>query len=290
MEIKALACQLPKELGLPFSRFSNKDIAREAVSRGIIASISGTTIWRWLSNDAIRPWCSRSWIFPRDPDFSAKAEIILDLYQGIWQGELLGKGDYIICADEKTSIQVRKRMHPGSRPGCKEIRKIEFEYQRHGALNYIAAWDVRRAKVFGICKKHTGIEPFHELVDKVMNTEPYSSAQRVFWITDNGPSHRGHVSDLRLSNWYSNAISIHTPVHASWLNQIEIYFSIVERKVLTPNDFQDTTELRNNLNSFQRHYENIAKPFQWKFSRKELNELLQKLSIDKHNLMAEQAA
>ena len=86
VEVKALACELPKKLGLPFSRLSHADIANEAISRGIVGSISGMTVWRWLSEDAIRPWCHRSWIFPRDENFAQKATPILDLYQGIWEG------------------------------------------------------------------------------------------------------------------------------------------------------------------------------------------------------------
>jgi len=283
MEIKALACQLPKELGLPFSRLSNNDIAREAVKQGIVASISGTTVWRWLSQDAIRPWLYRSWIFPRDPNFSEKAGIVLDLYQGIWLGEPLGKDDYVISADEKTSIQVRKRIHSGKAPNSKQIRRVEFEYQRGGALAYIAAWDVQRAKVFGVCEMASGIQSFHNLVDVVMKQEPYRSARRVFWITDNGSSHRGEASSNRLAQWYSNAIQIHTPVHASWLNQIEIYFSVVQRKLLTPNDFQNLDELENKLLDFQKLYEKIAKPFEWKFTRKKLTELLEKISSNKED-------
>lgn len=290
MEIKALACHLPKQFGLPFSRFSSNDIAREAIKQGIIASISGTTVWRWLSNDAIRPWLFRSWLFPRDPNFSEKAERVLDLYQGIWQGEPLCKDDYIISADEKTSIQVRRRFHPGCPPCSKQTRQVEFEYHREGYLTYIAAWDVRKAKVFGICQKTSGVQAFHKLVDLVMQQEPYCSAHRVFWITDNGSSHRGQKSVKRLADWYSNAIQIHTPVHASWLNQIEIYFSVIQRKLLTPSDFQDFDELKNRILDFQFYYEKIAKPFEWKFTRKELAEMLEKISINNSGTNVGQAA
>jgi len=89
--VKALACELPSELGLPLSRFSMGEIKREVIRRGIVASIGETTIWRWLSQDAIRPWTHRSWIFPRDPDFAQKASRVLDLYEGIWEGRPLGR-------------------------------------------------------------------------------------------------------------------------------------------------------------------------------------------------------
>jgi len=280
VEVKALACELPKKWGLPFSRLSHADIAGEAVARGIVGSISGMTVWRWLSEDAIRPWCHRSWIFPRVANFAEKAAPILDLYQGIWEGEPLGPDDYVISADEKTSIQARKRIAPGIPPGPGRRRRVEAGYKRKGALAYMAAWDVRRAKVFGICTDTTGIEPFHQLVDLVMCQEPYRSARRVFWITDNGSSHRGATSIRRLRNWYANAIQIHTPVHASWLNQIEIYFSILQRKVLTPNEFEDLIELQQNILSFQTYYEKVATPFEWKFTKDDLARVLTKLASD----------
>ena len=278
VEVKALACELPSEQKLPFSRFSCDDIAREAARRGIVASISGRTVWRWLDADAIRPWLYRSWIFPRDPRFAQKAGRVLDLYQGIWEGGILGPADYVLSADEKTSIQARSRLAEGTAPAPGQTRRVEFEYTRGGALAYVAAWDVRRAKLFGLCAATTGIATHRRLVDLVMGQEPYRSARRVFWITDNGSSHRGDVSARRLSQWYPNAIQVHTPVHASWLNQIEIYFSILQRKVLTPNEFPDLSTLEGKVMDFQGYYQTIAKPFEWKFTRSDLDELLAKLS------------
>lgn len=105
MQVKALACELPKDSGQPLSRYSRQDLVREIVGRGLVAKISGRTIWRWLQEDAIRPWQHRSWIFPRDPDFQPKAERVLDLYQGLWEGQPLGPDDFVLSADEKTSIQ-----------------------------------------------------------------------------------------------------------------------------------------------------------------------------------------
>jgi len=287
MEVKALACQLPAEQDLPFSRFSCADIARQAVQRGIVASISGRTVWRWLDADAIKPWRYRSWIFPRDPRFAEKAGRVLDLYQGMWEGQALGPDDYVISADEKTSIQARGRIAQGTAPAPGQVRRVEFEYKRAGALAYVAAWDVRRAKVFGLCAATTGIETHHRLVDLVMGQEPYRSAQRVFWITDNGSSHRGQVAADRLSHWYRNAIQVYTPVHASWLNQIEIYFSVVQRKVLTPNEYPDLLSLIRALTEFHSYYETIARPFEWKFTRQDLAQLLAKLA--KYNPVPEKA-
>jgi hypothetical protein len=285
VSVKALACQLPKELGLPFSKLTHDEIARQAEKQGIVASISGKTVWRWLSKDAIRPWCYRSWIWPRDSDFEQKAARVLDLYHGMWKGKPLDSNDFIISSDEKTSIQARRRIRGVTAPTAGCYGRVEHAYERMGALAYVAAWDVRHAKIFGLCRNSTGIDTFRELVDLVMCQEPYRSAHRVFWITDNGSSHRGQTSIDRLKSWYPHAIQVHTPIHASWLNQVEIYFSVLQRKVLTPNDFESLTELENNILSFQKEYERIAKPFQWKFTREDLKKVLAKFG-DKQQLAA----
>jgi hypothetical protein len=278
VEVKALACELPYIHGIPLSRFSINDIRQEVLARGIVAQISGSTLWRWLHSDAIRPWYYRSWIFPRDPAFVEKAIPVLDLYEGLWEGKPLGKGDYVLSADEKTSIQARSRRHPTLGPSPGKSGKVEHEYRRKGALNYLAAWDVHRGKVFGRAEAKTGIKPFMRLVDQVMNQEPYRSASRVFWIVDNGSSHRGASSIKRLQKAWPQAVLVHLPVHASWLNQIEIYFSIVQRKVLTPSYFESLADLEDCLVKFQGYYEKLAKPFKWKFTRQDLAILMKKIA------------
>jgi hypothetical protein len=282
-EVKAIACQLPSERGVPLSRFSSAEIAREAVARGIVEQVSGATVWRWLAEDAIRPWNYRSWIFPRDTDFRAKAARVLDLYAGRFEGKLLHPGEFVLCADEKPSIQARARLHPTAAPlpgGDGQL--VEHEYERMGALCYLAAWDVRRAKLFDRCEPKGGIDPFDRLVAQVMTQKPYASARRVFWVVDNGSSHRGQRSIARLQSRYKNLVLVHLPIHASWLNQVEIYFSIVQRKVLQPNDFTDLAAVEQRLLGFGRHYEQVAHPFEWKFTRDDLNRLLERLDTPNH--------
>ena len=155
--------------------------------------------------------------------------------------------------------------------------RVEFEYERGGALAYLAAWDVRRAKIFGQCSPTTGIEPFGGLVCDVMHRSPYREAKRVFWIVDNGSSHRGAAACQRLHSEFANLVLVHLPVHASWLNQIEIYFSVVERKALTPNDFPNLSAVQQRLLNSQSYYEQIARPFERKFTRAVLAKLLAKL-------------
>jgi hypothetical protein len=277
VHVKALACELPTTLGLPLSRLSVADAAQQVRQSGLVATISDSTVWRWLNADAIRPWQHRCWIFPRDAQFAIKAGRILDLYQRRWQGKLLRDDEFVLSTDEKTSIQARLRTHPTlpTQPGIS--MRVEHEYERGGAWAYLAALDVHRAKVFGRCERKTGIAPFERLVDYVMHQSPYHQARRVFWIMDNGSSHRGARCVARLQAKYPRLVPVHGPVHASWLNQIEIYFSIVQRKVLTPNDFPSLAAVKQRLLAFQNRYETMAQPFAWKFTRHDLAKLLDKL-------------
>ena len=278
-QIKALACQLPAERGIPLSRFSITEIVREVISAAIVPSVSDSSVWRWLHEDAIRPWFHRSWIYPRDTQFIEKSGKVLDLYARQWEGNPLGPDDYSICADEKTSIQARIRKHSTTPPSSGKPMKVEHEYTRGGAWTYLAAWDVHRAKTFGRCEAKSGIEPFDRLVDQVMSQAPYNTAKRVFWIVDNGSSHRGQPFVERLQKKWPNAIAVHLPVHASWLNQIEIYFAIVQRKVLTPNDFPSGLGMvEKRLLDFQFRYQEIAHPFKWKFNRQDLKERIKLIS------------
>jgi DDE superfamily endonuclease len=280
--VKAVACELPRTAGVPLSRFSRAELHRLVIERGV-TDASAATIARWLREDSLRPWQHRSWIFPTDPEFAERAGPVLDLYQGRWEGRLLHPGDLVICADEKPSIQARSRIHPtlASSPGSRGQR-VEHTYERRGALTYLAALDIgrrggRAPRVFGRSEPKGGIAPFDRLVWQVMTREPYASARRVFWIVDNGSSHRGRASIDRLEGRWPNLILVHLPTHASWLNQIEIYFSIVQRKVLEPNDYEDLAVLARTLNEFERRWNEAAEPFEWDFTRDDLAELMERL-------------
>ncbi len=276
--MKALACELPKTQGVPLSRFSRSELHRFVVEPAV-SQASAATIGRWLQEDAIKPWQHRSWIFPRDPDFLEKAGRVLDLYAGRWQGKLLEPADMVICADAKPSIQARKRIHQSEPPGPgRHGQLVEHEYERTGALTYLDAWDVRRGKLIGRSEPKGGIAAFDRLVWQVMTKEPYASARRVFWVVDNGSDHRGKASIERLEGRWRTLTLVHLPVHASWLNQVEIYHSIIQRKVLDPNDFESTAQLARTLNEFERHYNEISQPFAWSFTRQDLAELLERLA------------
>jgi transposase len=278
-EVKALACALPAEAGTPLARWSCAELAAEAVARGVVDSVSPSTVGRWLAADAIRPWRHRSWIFPRDPQFAGKAARVLDLYDRIWDGQPLGADEYVLSADEKSQLQALHRRHPDLPPAPYRIRRTEFEYRRRGTLAYLAAYDVHAARVIGRTAPTTGIAPFGELVEQVMRSEPYASAARVFWIVDNGSSHNGARSIARMRAAWPTAELVHLPIHASWLNQVEIFFSIVQRKVIKPGDFTDLHALTERLLAFQDRYNATAEPFDWHFGRKSLNRLLEQLAL-----------
>jgi hypothetical protein len=274
--VKAVACEAVHQSGLPLSRLSTTDIAEQA-RKALGKAISPSTVWRILAADAIKPWRYKYWIFPRDPHFAEKAGRVLDLSAGAWQGPPLGPKDYILSADEKTSIQARRRCHPSLSAAPGRVMRVEHEYERGGALQYLAAWDVRRGLVMGRCEPSTGIEPFGRLVAQVMEQKPYRRANRVFWVVDTGASHRGEAAARRLAQAYANLIVVHTPVHASWLNQVEIYFSIVQRKVLTPNDFASLAEVEQRLHLYEELSNQRPHPFEWKFTRVKLVEFLNRL-------------
>lgn len=179
MQVKALACELPATHDQPLSRWSLSELTQHVCQSGLVASLSDSTLWRWLHQDAIRPWQHRCWIFPRDPDFAAKAGRILDLYQRQWQDQAPQEDEFVISADEKTSIQARHRLHPALPPQPGIPMKVEHEYERRGAWAYLAALDVHRAKVFGRCEAQSGINPFDRLVAQCPVTHYFVDAEPI---------------------------------------------------------------------------------------------------------------
>ena len=242
-----------------------------------VCEASASTIWRWLHDDALKPWQTRSWIYRRDPEFQAKAARVLDLYARVFEGRRLRPNEYVVCAGENSQLQALGRRHETAAPARGRPIRYEFEYERGGTLACLAAWDVDHANLFDRVEQKTGIEPFGRLVEQVMTSEPYASAARVFWIVDHGSSHAGNASIERMQARWPTARPIHLPVHASWLNQIELYFSIAQRKALTPNDLPTRDALAERLIGFGEHYRQIARPFDWTFTRADLERVLERV-------------
>jgi hypothetical protein len=288
--VTAIACELPAKRGLPLSRFSSSEIATEVVASAVTSSISAASVRRMLAEAVIRPWRYRSWIFPRDPRFAEKAAVVLDLYERIFGGRELFDDEYVVSTDEKTSIQARCRCHPSLPPGRARLMRVEHEYERRGALNYLAALDVHSGTLLGRCEPQTGIVPFERLVADLMSREPYASARTVYLVCDNGSSHRGKASIERTAAKWPNVVLVHVPVHASWLNQIEIVFSILQRKVLSPNDSTDLDELAWRIAAFEARFNERAQPFKWRFTRCDLDLFMKKLTCNDETAGASAAA
>jgi transposase len=277
--VVALACQPPAATGVPLARWTGPELATELTAQGLVNSpVSASSILRILAEHPVKPWQYQSWIYPRDPNFATRARVVLDLYQGRYEGKPLGPGDRILSVDAKPSIQARGRCHPTLPAAPGRPARVEHEYVRNGALALLAALDVHTGKVFASTPKTTGIAPFMALMAQVMSQPEYAGAPRVFVIVDNGSDHRGRAAINRLRKAHPNAIMIHTPVHASWLNQVEIFFSIIQKKVVTPNDFASTTELSQTLLAFVDRYNQNARPFNWKFTADDLTTLLRRIS------------
>ena len=265
---KALACALPAQREAPLGRSSTTDLARLIAAHPDAPPLRRSTSWRRLDTEARKPWQHRNWRFPRDPQFGAQAGRVLDWYAGSWDGQPSAPEDGVVRADEQTTIPPR--------PG--QAMRVEHEYARGGALASLAAWDVRRGgrepAGRGRCDRTTGIVAFGTLVDRVMQQEPYRSAPRVCWIVDNGSSHRGTAAADRLQARHPTRILVHLPTQASWLNQVERCCSIVQRKVLTPNDFPDLAAVERRLLAFAARYNDTAVPCHWRCTRQQLADRL----------------
>ena len=265
--VVALACQLPAATGVPLAHWTGPELAAELTAQNLVSSpVSASSVLRILAEHPVKPWQYQSWIYPRDPDFEAKAKVIVDLYQGFYDGEPLGAGDRILSFDAKPQINARRRLHPTLPAAPGRPVRYEHEYRRKGSLALLAALDVRTGQVFASTPLTTGIKPFMDLAGQVMARPEYKNAPRVFVIVDNGSDHRGQAAVGRLARAHPNAIMIHTPVHASWLNQIEIFFSVIQKKVVTPNDFDSLEQLSRTLLAFIDRYNQTARPFSWKFT------------------------
>jgi hypothetical protein len=214
-----------------------------------------------------------------------KAARVLDLYAGIWDSGPPGENDYVICADEKTSIQARCRCHPTLPPGKARAMRVQHDCQRRGALAYLAAWDVHRGQVTGRCEHTTGITPFTRLVDQVMTAEPYASADRVFWIAGQRvfpPRRRpGQTDDQGLAERApdppARACLLAGPGrnHPAQSHQPERFHR--------PSDPWSLGQIRDRLAAFETSYNAIARPFRWKLTRIDLDDLLHRIGAHDRN-------
>jgi hypothetical protein len=214
-------------------------------------------------------------VTPRDPQFKQKAARVCDLYTGMWEDEPLTDSDVIICADEKTGIQARSRRKTPPGPG-KSVR-LGHQYDRNGTTIYQAAFIAGTGGVIGHCVDRNTRANFETLVEEVMADPICQNADRVFWIMDNGSAHHPATFRWWLQEEYPTAIGIHLPTGASWLNQIELYFSVMTRKSLTGESFHSVDAVCDRITGFEEMWNGDPEPFEWTYTREDLTRLLERL-------------
>jgi hypothetical protein len=272
--VKAVARELPIRYGLPLSRFSRTELHRLVLD---VSEASASSVWRRLHDAALKPWQQRSWIYRRDPEFEAKAARVLDLYARVFCAKRLWPNGYVICTDEKSQLPALGRPHETSAPAPGRRSRYESEYQRGGTPAYLAAWDVHHAKLFDRVEDKTGIEPFGRLFEQVMTAEPYASANTVYWIVDNGSIGRRPSLDPA----HADAVAEHPadpPAGARLVAKPDRAVLLgLQRKALTPNDQPTLDELAERVLAFGHHHRQVARPFQWTFTRQDLHELIARI-------------
>jgi len=281
-QITALACTLPKTWGKPFSRWSCQALAELAKAKRIVSGISVSTIGRWLRADHIKPWQFRSWQQPTDPRFLEKAIPILRLYERAQ--ELASVGHIVVCADEKTSIQARKALG-GTRPAQPgRPTLVGDRYQRKGAVQLFTALMVHTGETLARCFDRKRFrEEFQPFLQMLFSGFWCTKIRVLHLILDNGPTH----APKQIKTWIKSLglpfrVKIHwLPIHASWLDQVEIVFSHVQRYVLTPNDFQDTDEIEAVLMRHFKERNRHPKPVCWTYTVKKLKAKFAQKSLRK---------
>lgn len=275
-----MACSLPQTQEVPLARWSRSELARVVAASPHLPAVSASTIGRWLKAERIRPWRYHAWQHIQDPEaFLERARPVLHWYERA--SELLREGIWLVCVDEKTSIQAREgeqlpRPARSNQPVLHEAR-----YHRRGARHLFAGLSVTDGLVYGQCTTRKRFVDFRDFLEQVIIPEArHRKVQRVILILDNGPTH----APKQLARWLeeqnstcSDQLNIQVawlPVNASWLDQIEIWFSILQRKLLQPNHFLSTDALEQAIETFISYYNQAAKPIKWSYTVEKLEQKL----------------
>ncbi len=287
-EVKAAACDNAGAVAQGLAHYSIRDLTALVMQTLSLVKLAPSTVWNILDRDAIKPWRYSGWIFPRDPDFAEYADVVLDLYMGSYKGEPLGERDFVLSGDEKPGLLLRTRCCPIVLPSPGKPGLKEFEYRRHGTAVLLALMDIVSGHVLHETVPKSGIVPFLALIKKLLEQEKYRSATRLFFVIDNGSSHARNKFQERLNELfprsdYPEMIAVHTPKHASWLNQIELFFSIVARKALPHIECRKRSEMADRLDRFVARHNSNPRPFSWRFTKQDLAELMKKWPVPTPN-------
>jgi transposase len=275
-----LACSRPRQKGIPLVRWSAAEIARCLITLGIVACVSASTVRRWLAQEKIRPWRYHTWQHILDPKaFLARARPVLRLYERAQR--LLAEGVWVVCTDEKTSIQARQREQPTKPAGRGHPVHITPRYKRKEALQLFAGLSVADGHVYGMCRNRKRFVDYQAFLLTVIIPEALRrGVHTLALILDNGPTHAPKqleqwlAKETQARGWPLNIQVYWLPKNASWLDQIEIWFSILQRKLLKPNDFESLQALEKAIRSFIRYCNRTAKPIHWTYTVEKLEHKL----------------
>jgi transposase len=256
---------------VPLARWSYAEIARRLVALGVVVSIAASTIGRWLRAERVKPWRYHLWQHVRDPRFLELAKPVLRLYE--LAQVLYHCGVWVVCTDEKTSIQAREGIDAPQPAAAGQPQHLAARYERRGALQLFAGLSVAEGQVFGCCRNRRCFVDFQAFILDVLVPEAVRRGVRVIClILDNGPTHAPKqleawlVKQQALHQWPFEIKLFWLPKYASWLDQVEIWFSILQRKVLSPNHFESVAHLKRVLLDFIRYHNRTAKPIQWSYT------------------------
>jgi len=265
---------------VPLSRWSNAEIAQRLVALRLVLQIAASTVGRWLASEKIKPWRYHNWQHILDPQaFLERARPVLELYEHA--REWLEQGVWIVCADEKTSIQARQRPQPPDPAIPGHPVHVSHRYERRGALHLFAALSVVDGWIGGLCRQRKRFVDFQDFLLEVVIPEALRrGVPTVALILDNSTTH----APKQLQRWLQEQCETHgwalsvqvfwLPVNASWLDQIEIWFSILQRKLLQPNHFESLEALEETILAFIARGNKTAKPIQWSYTVEKLERKL----------------
>jgi transposase len=253
------ACERPEVVGRSLSQWDSAELARQLVRDGVVEAISPQTVQRILAHHKLKPWRHHLWLspqVPRDAAFAAQVHEIVTLYTcplGVWE--------MVLCVDEKTSLQPRTRKAPtlAAQPGMPV--RVEHEYTRKGALNLFAGFATRTGTVYATTasrKRQVEFITFLEQVDR----EIAPTITTIHIVLDNVRMHKGKQAQAWLTK-HPRLVFHFPPVHCSWMNQVEQWFSILQRKRLQIADFADKQHLAERLLACVAEWNEYAHPFQW---------------------------
>lgn len=256
-ELLALACHPLSELAAARTHWALRALAEAAFTWGYVhARLSKSTVERWLNQAALKPYRVRRWLHSPDPEFRRKVRRIVRLYLHP------PRGARVLCVDEKTQVQILERLHPGRPLAAGRPQRFEEHYRRHGTLAILAGFDVRTGQVVVRVRRRRRQQEFLELLKALRARWPRG---RLIVVLDNLSIHTPPAVKAWLKDQAGRARFEFLPLHASWLNQIELWFSLLQRQALQRASDASYRERAKRIYRFARHWNRIARPFRWTF-------------------------